>query len=432
MDGYVKETPESQKWFERAKKVLPAGVTYSIRDIEPYPFYVDHAEGVKIVDVDGNEYTDYWVGHGALILGHSPNTVVEAVSEQLPNGTHYGFAHKKEVELAERIVDMIPCAEMVRFTSSGTEANMYAVRLARSYTERIKIAKIRGGWHGGYDVLHKAVHPPFDIPESAGLDPKALENTMVLPFNDLDAAREAVDENDLACIIVEPVMGAAGFITPEPGYLEGLRDICDDSDTLLIFDEVITGFRLSEGGAQGYYDVVPDITVMGKILGGGFPIGALCGLKDIFELIDHRKHPDMEERSAHGGTFTGNPISTTAGIATLDYLKKKKVYEKINPLGERIREGLRDICERYTLPASVTGVGSMFALHFQAKPPKKTRATTLNNPESASAYYDHMLEGGITYMSRDISHCFICEPHSQRDVDEYLTLTEEFFKNYKG
>jgi glutamate-1-semialdehyde 2,1-aminomutase len=274
--------------FERAKKVLPAGVSYGIRDIIPHPFFVKNAKGVKLTDVDGNVYIDYWVGHGALILGHAHDTVMDEVTKQIRDGTHIGFSHPLEIKLAERIVDMVPSAEMVRYTSSGTEANMYAVRLARAYTGRMKIAKIEGGWHGGYDCLHVGVHAPFNIPESAGLNPKTTEDTVVVPFNDPDAAREVSKGSELACILVEPVLGAGGIIPPESGYLEGLREICDDTGTLLIFDEVITGFRLGPGCAQGYYNVTPDLTIMGKILGGGFPIGAFCGSRELFERLDHK------------------------------------------------------------------------------------------------------------------------------------------------
>ncbi|MFH0850279.1 MAG: aminotransferase class III-fold pyridoxal phosphate-dependent enzyme, partial [Candidatus Bathyarchaeota archaeon] len=315
--GYKERTKGSLRLYERAQRVLPAGVSYQLRDITPHPFYVRKAQGVKLTDVDGNVYTDYWVGHGALILGHSPEPVVEAVAKQLHNGTHFGFCHELEIELAERIVDMMPSAEMVRYTSSGTEANLYGTRLARAYTGSMKMVKIEGGWHGGYDSLHTAVHAPFNVPESAGLNPKTVEDTSAVPFNDLEAAEKALKPGDKACLIIEPVMGAGGFITPEQGYLEGLRELCDDTGTLLIFDEVVTGFRLAPGGAQEYYGVTPDVSIIGKILGGGFPVGALVGRREVFERINHNKYPRMQERSAQGGTFTGNPISMTAGIATL-------------------------------------------------------------------------------------------------------------------
>ncbi|MFB0558016.1 MAG: aspartate aminotransferase family protein [Candidatus Bathyarchaeia archaeon] len=432
MRSYEQKTKRSKEMFERAGKVLPAGVSYAIRDIVPYPFYVAQARGCKLTDVDGNVYNDFWMGHGALILGHSHERVMDAVAEQIRHGTHYGFSHELEIELAERIAEMVPSAEMVRYTNSGTEANMYACRLARAYTGREKMAKVEGGWHGGYDALHKAVHAPFDVPESAGLNPKALEDTLVVPYNDLDAAREALKGEDVACIVVEPLMGVGGFIEPEPGYLEGLREVCDETGSLLVFDEVISGFRLGPGGGQEYFGITPDITVIGKIMGGGFPIGAFCGRRDIFALIDHRKHPDMQHRAFHGGTFTGNPVSMVAGIATLDILKEGKVYEHIDALGDMTRRGLVEIIARSEVDAAVTGVCSTFGIHFQKEVPKNIRDVTKNDPKVARDYYVHMLSRNIAYVSRALPHCFIGEPHTREDINGYLAATEGFFINYKA
>ncbi len=431
MSDYEEKTRRSGELYERAGKVLPAGVSYAIRDITPHPFYVESAQGVKLTDVDGNVYIDYWTGHGALILGHAPRKVMDAVIEQIRRGTHIGFSHELEIELAERLVEMVPSAEMVRYTSSGTEANMYASRLARAHTGRMGMTKIEGGWHGGYDSLHVGVHAPFDVPESAGLNPKTVEDTTVIPFNDLDAAREAAKAERLACIIVEPVLGAGGLITPEPGYLEGLREICDETGTLLIFDEVITGFRLGPNCAQGYYGVAPDITILGKIMGGGFPIGAFVGRREVFERLDHRKYPRMQERAFHGGTFTGNPVSMVAGLATLDILSDGRVYEKIDRLGARVRDGLKEIIGGSSLKAAVTGVGSGFAIHFQGEAPRNVREMTRNDPKPALAYYAYMLAHNIAYVSSTLPHCFIAEPHTREDVDEYLSQTESFFREYR-
>ena len=430
MKGYEEKTRKSKALFERAERVLPAGVSYAVRDVVPYPFYVDRAEGCTLTDVDGNVYTDYWMGHGALILGHSPGRVMDAVAEQIRRGTHYGFSHEPEVELAERIVDMVPSAEMVRYTNSGTEANMYASRLARAYTGRMKIAKIEGGWHGGYDSLHKAVHAPFDVPESAGLNPKTVDDTLAIPYNDLDSANAILKGEDVASLVVEPLMTLGGFISPEPGYLEGLREICDETRTLLVFDEVITGFRLGPGGGQEYFGVTPDVTVLGKIMGGGFPIGAFCGRRDIFERLDHRMYPEMQKRSFHGGTFTGNPVSMVAGIATLDILKVGNVYERIDALGERIRLGLEDIIGRSDVDAAITGVGSTFGIHFQREAPTNVRDVTKNDLRVARDFYAHMLSRSIAYVSRELPHSFIGEPHTDGDIEGYLGAAGEFFGSY--
>ena len=432
MKSYEEKTPRSKALFERAGLVLPAGVSYAIRGVTPYPFYVSEAKGCKLTDVDGNVYTDYWTGHGALILGHSHPRVMDAVADQIRRGTHIGWSHELEIELAERLVEMVPSAEMVRYTNSGTEANMYSSRLAQAYTGRTKLVKMEGGWHGGYDSLHKGVHAPFNVPESAGLNPKTVEDTIVIPFNDLDAAREALKGEDVASLFVEPLMGVGGFIIAEPGYLEGLREICDQTGTLLIFDEVISGFRLGLGGGQGHFGVTPDITVLGKIMGGGFPVGAFCGRRDIFELLDHHKYPDMQERSFHGGTFTGNPVSMVAGIATLDILKEGRVYEHIDGLGEKVRKGLADIISRSEVEAALTGICSTFGIHFQKEVPKNVREVSKNDPKVAKAYYAHMLSKNIVYVSPMLPHSFICEPHTEGDIEEFLAVNEEFFRAYKG
>ena len=432
MSDYSKRTEKSKELFTRAKKVLPAGVSYAIRALPPYPFYLDHAKGVKLYDADGNVYTDYWVGHGALILGHAHDNIINAVEKQLPYGTHFGFNHEKEIELAERIVKYVPSAEMVRYTSSGTEANMYGTRLARAYTGRNKMLKIEGGWHGGYDSLHAYVSRPYGRSESAGLNPKVIEDTMAVPYNNLEAATKIAKKEKLACIVMEPVMGAAGFLTPEPGYLEGMRELCDETGTLLIFDEVITGFRLGMGGAQGYYGVTPDLTIMGKVIGGGFPGGAFWGKAEIMELIDHTKYPDPEKRSAHGGTFTGNPITMVAGCATVDTLKDGVVHKHIDGLGEKMRSGLQTIFDESEHPASVTGVGSTFGIHFQKEKPKSAGDTAKNNLEMTKAYFRYMLERNIVYLSPTVSHSWISSPHTTEDVDEYLRVTEEFMKSYKA
>ena len=429
--SYSQRTPKSKRLYDRAQKVLPGGVSYGIRALPPYPFYVRCAKGVKVHDVDGNVYTDYWVGHGALILGHSPDPVVKAVEEQLPLGTHYGFSHEHEVELAERIVRYVPSAEMVRYCASGTEANLYGTRLARAYTGRMKMLKTEGGWHGGYDSLHAFVSRPFGHQESAGLNPRTTEDTLAAPFNDLEAAEKVAKREKLACIILEPVMGAAGFITPEQGYLEGLRELCDETGALLIFDEVVTGFRLGMGGAQGYYGVTPDLTIMGKIIGGGFPAGAFCGPEEIMERVDHVKYPNPEERSAHGGTFTGNPVSAVAGIATIDALADGKVHRHIDRLGEMMRDGLHDIFSSSPLDAAVTGVGSMFGVHFMPEPPRSAGDTARCDLAATRAYFSHMLSRGIIYLSPTVSHSWISGPHTAADVEEYLSATEEFMKSYK-
>ncbi len=305
--SYEKTRRRSRQLFERAKKVFPAGVSYRIRSIDPYPFYVERAHGCKLIDVDGNRYTDYWCGHFALILGHAPRGVIRAVKEQSSKGFHYGVAHEMELKLAEQITRMVPSIKMLRYCASGTEANMYAIRLARTCTKRSRIGKFEGGWHGGYDALHVATKPPFEQLPSGGLTDGIVKDTIALPYNDLDGVRKIMSQNELASITVEPVMGSGGMIPADKEFLKGLAEICRERGTLLIFDEVITGFRLSPGGAQKKWGLSPDLTVLGKIPGGGLPMGVVGGRQDIMEHMDHTKY-EVPDYSFHGGTYTGNPM----------------------------------------------------------------------------------------------------------------------------
>jgi len=426
---YVSKTPTSKDLYERAKNILPAGVSYAIRYFEPYPFYTVKAKGSKLFDVDGNEYIDFWLGHTALILGHSPPAVVEAVKRQLENGTHYGTSHELEVELAEQVVKMVPSAEMVRFTNSGTEANMYATRLARAYTGKSKIAKFEGGWHGGYDALHIGVKYPFDISESAGLTAGALQDTIVLPFNDLEGVRERLKNEEVASIIIEPVLGAGGGIPAEKEFLRGLRELCDEKGILLIFDEVITGFRLAPGGGQQYYGATPDITVFGKILGGGFPIGAFCGRREIMERLDTLVY-ERPHYSFHGGTFAANPISMTAGLETLKILEDGQLISGLNRTGEKIREELREIFEANGVDVQITGVGSLFNTHFTKEEVKDARAAFKADRKKLVDYHLNLIANGVFFLPAHTGA--LSTAHSEADIEKLFLETEEYAKRCKA
>ena len=420
---YVSKTSKSKALYERAKKVLPAGVSYGIRYFEPYPFYTAKANGSKLYDVDGNEYIDFWLGHTALILGHSPPAVVNAVKRQIENGTHYGTSHELEIELAEQIVKMVSGAEMVRFTNSGTEANMYATHLARAYSGRSKVAKFEGGWHGGYDALHVGVHYPFNIPESAGLTAGALQDTILLPFNDLEGVKEKLKDEKVASIVIEPVLGAGGGIPVEKEFLKGLRDFCDEKEILLIFDEVITGFRLAPGGAQQYYGVAPDITVFGKILGGGFPIGAFCGCRKIMERLDSLLHK-RPHYSFHGGTFAANPITMTAGLVTLKILEDGQLISKLNMIGDKIREQLREIFEGNGVDVQVTGAGSIFNTHFTKEKVRDANATFRADRKRLVDYNLKLIENGVFFLPTHTGA--LSTAHSKADLEKLLSETEKY------
>jgi len=428
LEEYISRTSKSKALYKRAKKVLPAGVSYGIRYFEPYPFYTAKARGSKLYDVDGNEYIDFWLGHTALILGHSPPAVVKAVKRQLENGTHYGTSHEAEIKLAEQVVKMVPSAEMVRFTNSGTEANMYAIRLARAYTGKSKIAKFEGGWHGGYDALHVGVKYPFDIPESAGLTAGALQDTMVLPFNNLEGVKEKLKNKEVAAIIIEPVLSIGGGIPAEKEFLKGLREFCDEKEILLIFDEVITGFRLAPGGGQQYYGVTPDITVFGKILGGGFPIGAFAGPREIMERLDTRLY-ERPHYSFHGGTFAANPITMVAGLATLKILEDGRLINQLNKHGDKIREQLREIFEANGVDVQVTGASSIFNTHFTKKEVKDASAAFKADRKKLFDYHLKLIANGVFFLPTHTG--VLSTAHSKADTDKLLSETEKYAKACK-
>ena len=427
-NSYTRRTPSSRRFYERAKHVLPAGVSYSIRHFEPYPFYTARAQGSKLYDADGNEYVDFWLGHTALILGHNPKPVIMVVKKQLEKGVLYGTSHETEIELAEQVVKMVPSAKMVRFTNSGTEANMYAIRLARAYTGLSKIAKFEGGWHGGYDALQKGVRYPFDMPESAGLTTQATQETIVLPFNDLNGVEEKLKNQKVASITVEPVLGAGGVIPAEREFLKGLRELCDEKNILLIFDEVITGFRLAPGGGQQYYGVIPDITVLGKILGGGFPIGAFCGSQEIMNRLDTSLY-ERPHYSFHGGTFAANPMSMVAGLATLKILEDGVVAKSLNRNGEKTKNELRDIFETNDMDVQVTGAGSLFFTHFTKEKVKNAHVAAQADKKKLRDYHTCLIADGVFILPTH--EAVLSAAHSKDDLEKLICKTEEYTRQSK-
>jgi glutamate-1-semialdehyde 2,1-aminomutase len=425
-EKYVSKTYKSKSLYERAKKVLPAGVSYGIRYFEPYPFYTSKAKGCKLYDVDGNEYIDFWLGHTALILGHSPPAIVKAVGKQLENGTQYGTSHELEVEVAEQVVKMVPSAEMIRFTNSGTEANMYATRLARAYTGKNCIAKFEGGWHGGYDALQIGVRQPFNVPESAGLTEGATNDTILLPFNDLEGVKNELREKEIASILVEPVLGSGGGVPANKEFLKGLRELCDEKNILLIFDEVITGFRLAPGGGQQYYGVTPDITVLGKILGGGFPIGAFCGRKEIMERINSlvHKRPDY---SFHGGTFAANPITMVAGLTTLRTLESGELIDGLNRLGHKTREQLSEIFETGDIDAQVIGAGSIFNVHFTKEEVIDAHVASRADKSKLFDYHLKLIADGIFMLPTH--NGALSAAHTNAEMERLFSETEDYARH---
>ncbi len=426
MNRYLAKTRKSKRLYKKAKRVFPSGVSYFIRHMEPYPFYTVRAQGSRLVDVDENEYIDFWMGHYALILGHSPPKIMREVKRQIEKGTHYGTCHELEIALAEQVVKMVPSAEMVRFTNSGTEAAMYATRLARSYTKREKIAKFEGGWHGGYDALLLAVKPPFDLSESSGLTEGTLKDTAVLPFNDIDRVAKLIRKEHLAAVVVEPVLGAGGCIPAKKEFLKALRELCSENDILLVFDEIITGFRLAPGGAQQFFNVSPDITILGKILGGGFPVGAIGGPREIMELMDPLLH-ERPKFSFHGGTFCGNPITMTAGLATLKTLEDGTIIGDLNKRGDNLRQDLADIFERRCVDVQVVGISSLFHTHFTNEEINDVHAVSRANRGKLGEYHMHLIANGVFFLPAKTGA--LSAAHTKTDVEKFLVETENYVRD---
>ncbi len=416
----------SKKLYERAKKVLVGGVNSPVRAMKPYPFFTKHAKGSKIYDVDGNEYIDYCLAYGPLILGHAHDYVVGKIKEQAERGTAYGTPTEQEVILAEKVVKHVPSAEMVRFVNSGTEATMSAIRLARGYTGRRKIIKIEGAFHGAHDyVLVKAGSgaTTHGVPTSAGIPEDTTKNTILVPFNDEEAVESVVkrEREDIACIILEPIMGNAGLILPKDGYLKFLREITEENGILLIFDEVITGFRVSMGGAQEYYGVEPDITTLGKVLGGGLPIGAIAGKREIMENFSPLG------KVYQAGTFNGNPMSMTSGIATLEVLERENVHEKINSLGEKIAKELRSITDYY-----VSNIGSMFQIFFTEEEVYDYATAQRSNAEKFLEFQRALLSEGIFLPPSQFETNFISYAHTKEDVEKTIAAMENALRKVSG
>lgn len=411
--------------FEKAKTVIPGGVSYQIRQFDPYPFCVARAKGSRLYDIDGNDYIDYWCTHFAQILGHAYPSVVEALAEQAGAGYHHGAFSELELTLGEKVVRMVPSAEAIKFANSGTEANMYAVRLARTFTKRVKIGKFEGGWHGGYDALHVAVRPPFEAPQSGGLSEGSTKDTISLPYNDLEATRKKLEAERPACVIVEPVMLVAGVLPAERDFLKGLRELCDELDSLLVFDEVVTGFRLGKGGGQEYYGVEPDLTTLGKILGGGLPIGGIAGRTDILAHTDRQKYsgPDL---SFVGGTGICNAMSMAAGIATLEELEKGEVYPKINDLGGLARQKLTEVFEERRIPFLATGIGSMFGCHFTVHAITNARSANTADRTRAVNFQKHLIEQGIFMIVTQSMHGCVSYAHATEDIERLSSAAGEY------
>jgi glutamate-1-semialdehyde 2,1-aminomutase len=434
---YKNKTFESMNLFFKSKEIFPGGVNHNIRYFKPYPFFTVKAKGKYLKDIDGNKYIDFWNGHWALILGHSPKIVSDKLKKQLKKGTLYGTVNKKSIQLGELINKAIPLAENIRFSSTGSEATMYAIRLARAKTGKRVIAKVIGGWHGFNSNLLQSVNYPYEVDEGKGLIEDEEQFVESIQFNDLDRSIKVLEsiKDDLAGIIIEPILGGAGCITPVDGYLEGLQEFVRKNDSLLILDEIVTGFRMSFNGAMNYYKLEPDIFTLGKIIGGGLPIGAVCGKKEIMKLADVT---NTNEKSTYcsigGGTFSANPLTMTAGYNTLKYLKNNpNVYEKINSLGDIARNELSKLFKELQIESEITGIGSLFMIHFLNDKVKKINSAldvSLSNTELLLNYNLALIaKHNIFFLPMKMGA--FSYAHEKEDVYKLVEATRQIFSTVK-
>lgn len=409
---------------------MPGGVNSPVRAFKSVggtPLFISKGKGSKIIDVDGNTYIDYVCSWGPLILGHSNPIVIKAIKEALNNGTSFGACNYSEIKLSKIITEAIPSIEKIRFVNSGTEAVMSAIRVARAFTGKTKIIKFDGCYHGHYDdLLVKAGSglATYGVPSSKGVSPEVAKNTISLPYNDVKIIEEALEKNknEIAAIIVEPIAGNMGVVLPENGFLTSLWKLCKEEKILLIFDEVITGFRICYGGVQNIYEIKPDLTILGKIIGGGLPIGAYGGRKEIMDLIS----PNGDVYQA--GTLSGNPIAMAAGIATLQELKKKN-YKYINDLCAELTHNLSDLIEKHNIPAALNRAGSMFTCFFLNKRPKNFEEVKKADVEKYSKFFWGLIKNNVYFPPSQFEACFISFAHNKADINKTIEAAAKIFKS---
>lgn len=429
---YLRKTRRSYRLFNRAKSIMPGGQSHNARFFEPYPFFAEKARGKYIWDVDGNRYVDYWMGHTSLILGHSPQYVSSEIKTNADRGLLYGAPNRYALDLAEKVTQIVPCAEQVRFCTTGAEATMYAVRLARAFTKRKVIMKMVGGWHGYSSVLTVGVSSPYELPESAGLVSEEESFVKLGEFNNIEATKDIINKvgGDLAGIIIEPVMGAGGVVPAKRDYLAFLREDCDRLGAVLVFDEIITGFRLALGGAQEFFGIKPDLCTLGKILGGGLPVSAIGGRTEIMALADVQNKSKSERCWIGGGTFSENALCMKAGLATLKHLSANKgsIYKKIGEHGSNIRKQVDKVFSDHGIKSQTTGLGSLFATHFLSEDQKMIigpRDVDRSDRSLEKKYYfDLIANNNIYFIPGHIGA--ISTVHQGSDIKAFVEATERF------
>ncbi len=426
---------KSDQLFEQARQTIPGGVNSPVRafnGVGGTPRFIDHADGAYLYDVDGQAYVDYIGSWGPMLLGHNHPAIKAAVIKAVEKGLSYGAPTEIEVLMAEKVRQIVPSMEQVRMVNSGTEATMSAIRLARGYTGRDKIVKFEGCYHGHADsLLVKAGSGALTLgqPNSPGVPADFAKHTLTCVFNDLDSVREAFSQygSEIACIIVEPVAGNMNCIPPVPGFLEGLRAICDEAGALLILDEVMTGFRVSLRGAQGHYNIDPDLTTLGKIIGAGMPVGAFGGKKKVMQYIA----PTGPVYQA--GTLSGNPVAMAAGLAMLDLLQEPGLYEQLSAKTARVAEGLKAAAAKHGIPLAITHVGGMFGFFFtEENEITRYEQVTRCDMERFKRFYHLMLEEGVYLAPSAYEAGFLSLAHGDKEIEHTLAAAERSFAKLAG
>jgi len=428
--GLHEAGPRSRELMEQARRLMPGGVSSPVRAFRAVggePLFIERGQGGRLYDADGREYIDCLCSWGAIILGHAHPSVTSAAKRALDKGSSFGACTPGEVELARRIIAAVPGVEMVRFVSSGTEAVMSAVRLARAFTGRSKLIKFEGGYHGHSDGLLSRAGSglaTFGIPESPGVPASFAAETVTVPYNDLDACKRALASlaAQVACVMVEPVAGNMGVVPPAPGFLEGLRRACDEHGALLLFDEVITGFRVGPGGAQKLFGVIPDLTTLGKVIGGGFPLAAYGGRREIMERVA----PAGDVYQA--GTLSGNPVAVAAGSAVLDAVSQPGFYERLEESGAMLEEGLRSAAARANCPVTINRAGSMLTIFFCDGPVIDYDTAARSDAKRFAAFFHAMLNAGVYFPPSRLESAFLCAAHTAADVERIISASESAFR----